>query len=127
MMWMQAVQNAVGLVSRWSQQALPRRCMWRLVFALVLGFGASTAQYVEAESANRSHQEATATFLSGVVTAKSARILQINNKNYGLHNEIRVQDEEGRIRSLNDLSRGSQVQFHVKREKIDQLILILAR
>lgn len=127
MMWMQAFRKALGLVGRRSHQARQKRDLWRLAFAILVVAGALAAQGVEAESSNGSYQEATATFLSGVVTAKSARILQVNNTNYVLHKEMRVQDDEGRIRTLNDLRRGSHVQFHLNRGKVDQVILILAR
>ncbi len=67
------------------------------------------------------------TLLSGVVTGKTASGIQIDNKTYLLAPKVTVKDEDGRVMSLEDLVPGVEVRFHLKRGKIDRIIVILPR
>ncbi len=86
------------------------------------GLSIGTVQSVQAGGPT-----ATAEFLSGSVTGKSGSGIQINNKNYGLHKKVTVEDNEGYPRSLKELEVDSQVKFHLKKGKIDKIILVLPR
>ena len=64
------------------------------------------------------------TLLSGVVTGKTESGIQIDGRTYTLHSKVTVKDEEGEEMSLEDLVPGIEVRFHLKRGKIDQIIMI---
>ena len=61
----------------------------------------------------------------GEVTGVGAKSIQINGKEYTLDPEVVVKDSSGAPRTLKDIVTGDLVQFHVKRTRIDQLILML--
>ncbi len=70
---------------------------------------------------------AATSLLSGVVTGKTASGIQINNKTYLLAPKVTVKDDEGQVMSLKAVVPGTEVKFHLKSGKIDQLIVILPK
>ncbi len=80
-----------------------------------------------AQGAGSSSLASSANFQSGQVTAKLPNGLQIDHKNYRLDTRVTITDDEGRTRELKDLVRGSLVQFHLKRGRVDKIILLLPR
>ncbi len=64
-------------------------------------------------------------FTMGKVTAMRHQEIQVNLKNYRLHRTVKVQDDEGKLRELKDISKGSHVMFHLARGRVDQIILIV--
>jgi hypothetical protein len=69
----------------------------------------------------------TLTFQTGQVTAVGKTTIRINAREYSLSSEVVIRDDEGKPRELKDLTPGSDVKFHVKRDSIDQIILLLPR
>lgn len=65
------------------------------------------------------------TFQDGIVTAQLGTEIRINNKDYALHSQVAVRDQEDRPKSLKDLARGTEVKFHFKTGKIDEIIIML--
>lgn len=66
-------------------------------------------------------------FQSGQVTGKQGHSIQINQREYLLDKEVTVKDDENRPRELNDIREGAEVLFHLQRDRIDQLVLILPK
>ncbi len=66
-------------------------------------------------------------FQSGQVTGKQGSSIQINQREYLLDQELTVTDDEDRPRELKDIREGAEVLFHLKRDRIDQLVLILPK
>ncbi len=66
-------------------------------------------------------------FQSGQVTGKRGSSIQINQREYLLDKEVTVKDDEDRPRELKDINEGAEVLFHLKRDRIDQLVLILPK
>jgi hypothetical protein len=67
------------------------------------------------------------TLQSGEVTMNTGTNVVIGGRNYPLDPAVSVQDDEGRRRQINEIVPGMQVRFHVKGERIDLLIMVLAR
>ncbi len=65
------------------------------------------------------------TFQDGVVNAHLGQEVRINSKDYALHSQVVIRDEEDRPKSLKDLARGTEVKFHLKTGKIDEIIIML--
>ena len=80
-----------------------------------------------AESGHAHRAQASAAYKSGVVTAVSTSGIQINHQNYVMARNATVTDDEGQALDLADFGPGVEVKFHVKRGKIDELIVILPR
>ena len=80
-----------------------------------------------AGSGHGHHARASAAYKSGVVTAKTTSGIQINHRNYVLARTVTVTDDDGQTLDLADFGPGVEVKFHVKRGKIDELIVILPR
>jgi hypothetical protein len=51
----------------------------------------------------------------------------INNHRYMALPSVTVTDDEGRPRELKEVVPGTQVRFHLRGEKIDQLVILLPR
>ncbi len=78
-------------------------------------------------SADTTGTTSTVTFKSGQVTAKHGTIVEIGGVAYSMDAEATIKDDEERPRTLNDVKVGAEVKFHLKRDKIDQLILLLPK
>lgn len=72
-------------------------------------------------------QESRLGYQTGQVTARHGQSIQINKKDYAVDDSVTVKDDEDRPRELKDIKEGSEVQFHLRRDKIDAIILILPR
>ncbi len=94
-----------------------------LVVALLLG--ALAAGPVGAS--DRSGRSEAPAFLSGVVTGKVRSGFRINARTSAFHSRATLTDEEGEDVDRNQLVRGVQVKFHLRRGKIDQIIVFLPR
>jgi len=77
--------------------------------------------------AQTSSQESQVGFQSGQVTGKSGSSIQINRRDYLLDKDVSVKDDEGRSRELKDIKEGADVLFHLRRDTIDQLIIVLPK
>ncbi len=66
-------------------------------------------------------------FKIGKVTAMRHQEIQVNLKNYRLHRTVEVRDDEGKLKDLRDISKGSLVMLHLARGRVDQIILIPPR
>jgi hypothetical protein len=67
------------------------------------------------------------TLPSGYVTANDGNRIQIDNKEYVITPEAIIIDDVGNERKIKEFEIGSRVRFHLKRERVDQLILLLSR
>ena len=94
-----------------------------LVAALFLG--ALAAGPVGAS--DRSGRSEAQAFLSGVVTGEDRSGIRINDRTYAFHSRATLTDEEGEEVDRSQLVRGVQVKFHLRRGKIDQIIVFLPR
>ncbi|MBM4132799.1 MAG: hypothetical protein FJ245_03435 [Nitrospira sp.] len=71
--------------------------------------------------------ESTGGYQSGHVTGKSGDSIQINQRTYPVAKDATVKDDEGRPRELKDIKEGAEVLFHLKRDTIDQLVVVLPK
>ena len=62
----------------------------------------------------------------GKVTAIGKKTIQIENKDYPLDPSVTIKDGVGAPQTLKDIRVGDPVRFHLKRGRIDQLILIMS-
>ena len=99
----------------------------RLAFALVTGLLLLVTPTVGSPQAGGPQSLALAEYHNGVVTSNSGTVLQIDGRAYRLHPRVRVTDDEGSIRSIQDLKDGEVIKFHLRDGKIDQIIWILPR
>jgi len=72
-------------------------------------------------------QESRLGYQTGQVTAIQKHSIQINKKDYEVDESVTVKDDEDRTRELKDIKEGAEIQFHLRRDKIDAIILILPR
>jgi hypothetical protein len=63
----------------------------------------------------------------GEVTANPGGELVIDHKRYPVSPSVIVTDDEGRPRDLKELVPGTPVRFHLRNDKIDQLVMMLPR
>jgi cytochrome oxidase Cu insertion factor (SCO1/SenC/PrrC family) len=66
-------------------------------------------------------------YRSGQVTAVHGSRIVIDGREYELDADVTVVDDDGKSRTLKDLEAGSPVRFHLKRGRIDVLVLILPK
>ncbi len=95
--------------------------------ALPVGVLLAAGPAFAAESGHAHRARAGAAYKSGVVTAKTTSGIQINHRNYVMARTVTVTDDDGQTLTLADVGPGVEVKFHVKRGKIDELIVILPR
>jgi hypothetical protein len=60
----------------------------------------------------------------GRLTATHENSAEISGRNYAFHPKIEFGDDEGERRQWKEFKKGDQVQFHLKQEKVDYLILV---
>ncbi len=70
---------------------------------------------------------AQAEYRTGVVTANNGTVLHIDGRAYRLHPSVTVTDEDGSVYAVEDLKRGEQIKFHLRKRRIDQIVWILPR
>ncbi|MER3422510.1 MAG: hypothetical protein C4293_04030 [Nitrospiraceae bacterium] len=65
-------------------------------------------------------------FLPGEVTAHQEKenVLQINNEDYSIREDVLITDDKMRPMTLKDLVPGTQVMFHLKKGRIDQIVIL---
>ena len=95
------------------------------VLVVALFLGALAAGPVGAS--DRSGRSEAPAFLSGVVTGKGRAGIRINDRTYAFHSHATLTDEEGEDVDWSQLVRGVPVKFHLRRGKIDQIIVFLPR
>lgn len=66
-------------------------------------------------------------YQTGQVTGLRGHTIQIDKKEYEVDASVTVKDDENRQRELKDVKEGSEIQFHLRRDKIDTIILMLPR
>lgn len=64
---------------------------------------------------------------SGQVTGRQGTGIQIDGKDYKLAPAVTIKDDAGKPRDLDAFREGATIQFHVRHDQIDQLILVLPR
>jgi hypothetical protein len=64
---------------------------------------------------------------SGHITTTHKASVEINGTSYNFHPNIVLADDEGRPLEWSKYKKGDEVQFHLKREQIDYLILVLPK
>ncbi len=64
---------------------------------------------------------------SGRLTAKGDSSAEISGQAYSFHSKIVFADDEGRQREWKDFKKGDHVQYHLKQERIDFLVLELPK
>lgn len=64
-------------------------------------------------------------FVMGHVTGKRENLLQIDNKEYPFFADVIVKDQNLTPMALKDIVPGTQVMFHLKQGRIDQIIILL--
>ncbi len=109
----------------WRQSKGSWRKVLGPVLVVALFLGALAAGPVGAS--DRSGRSEAPAFLSGVVTGKVRSGIRINDRTYAFHSRATLTDEEGEEVDRNQLVRGVQVKFHLRRGKIDQIIVFLPR
>jgi hypothetical protein len=60
----------------------------------------------------------------GRLTATHENSAEISGRDYAFHPKIEFGDDEGERRQWKEFKKGDQVQFHLKQEKVDYLILV---
>jgi hypothetical protein len=98
-----------------------------LILGVVLGLSSSALGPQATSRAQQSESAPSVDMVSGQVTAKRGQSIEINGREYMLNRNVVIKDEEGRPRELKDFEQGTEVRFHLKQERIDQLVLILAK
>src|SRR5687768_10989901 len=64
-------------------------------------------------------------FVMGEVTGKRENLIRIDSKEYSFFADVIVKDQNLSPRVLNDVVPGTQVMFHLKQGRIDQIIILL--
>lgn len=64
-------------------------------------------------------------FVMGEVTGKRDKVIQIDSKDYSFLADVIVKDQNLTPRDLKDVVPGTQVMFHLKQGRIDQIIILL--
>lgn len=64
-------------------------------------------------------------FVMGEVTEKRENVIRIDSKEYSFFADIIVKDQNLSPRMLKDVVAGTQVMFHLKQGRIDQIIILL--
>jgi hypothetical protein len=109
-----------------------QRDSWILpVFAptalLIICFFSATGRGL-AQSPNHSASGPLVNFQSGQVTSpKSGTSVEINDRVFTTKEQVLIRDDEGRPRDEKDLSPGSEIKFHTKEGKIDEIVIILPK
>ncbi len=97
---------------------------WIMLILLVV----SSMGVISSEGwAERAEPVSYAGFQSGQVTDKRRNEIQIDKQGYSLHPMITITDDEGSLRDLQELTPGTWVKFHLKEQRIDQIVIILPR
>lgn len=60
----------------------------------------------------------------GRLTGRHENSAEISGRDYAFHPKIEFGDDEGKRLPWRDFKKGDMVQFHLKQEKIDYLILV---
>ncbi|WP_447978064.1 hypothetical protein [Candidatus Nitrospira bockiana] len=117
-------------------QSVPRRRVlkavaamkWTLVATLLTGLIAATCPFfalvAQAEALNPAQL---AGFVKGEVTAVGKDFIAVNHKKYELREDVAIQDDRARPRALKEIEPGSEVLYHLRMGRIDQLVLILPK
>ncbi len=116
--------RGMGLGTWLKSKASGLKALWP-VLAVALFLGALAAG--PAGASDRSGRSEAPAFLSGVVTGEDRSGVRINDRTYAVHSRATLTDEEGEEVDWNQLVRGVQVKFHLRRGKIDQIIVFLPR
>ncbi len=64
-------------------------------------------------------------FVMGEVTNKRENVIRIDSKEYSFFADVMVKDQNLTPRALTDVVPGTQVMFHLKQGRIDQIIILL--
>jgi hypothetical protein len=64
-------------------------------------------------------------FVMGEVTGKRENVIRIDSKEYSFFADVIVKDQNLEPRALKDVVPGTQVMFHLKQGRIDQIIILL--
>lgn len=64
-------------------------------------------------------------FVVGEVTGKRENLIRIDSKEYSFFADVIVKDQTMTPRTLQDVVPGTQVMFHLKQGRIDQIIILL--
>ena len=64
-------------------------------------------------------------FVMGEVTDKRENVIRIDSKEYSFFADVIVKDQNLSPRALKDVVPGTQVMFHLKQGRIDQIIILL--
>jgi L-cysteine desulfidase len=64
-------------------------------------------------------------FVMGEVTGKQENVIRIDSKEYSFFADVIVKDQNLTPRALKDVVTGTQVMFHLKQGRIDQIIILL--
>lgn len=112
------IRVACGNDGRWSCSALA---------LLLLLATCATISWGGVSALAQSEGKDLTDYLSGQVTAVHGGHIVIDGKEYALDADVTVIDDDGRPRTLKDFEVGSPVRFHLKRGRIDVLVLILPK
>lgn len=108
------------------EEAVSRLCLITILGALVILF-LSRIQQAHAEPETANEKASLAMLQPGEVTANQGENILIDNKRYSMLPSAIVRDDEGRPRDLKEFVPGMQVRFHLRNDKIDQLVMMLPR
>ncbi len=119
-----------GLDSRFPlflpKEVIARICLIAaLSVGILLFWGHMQAAYAELDVANL--KASLPMLQQGEVTANNGQDILIDNNRYPVLPSVLVTDDEGRPRDLKEFVRGTQVRFHLRNNKIDQLVMMLPR
>jgi len=65
--------------------------------------------------------------MQGEITARQGYDIRINHQAYTLRRAVIIKDDEGRPKSLADLTPGAMVTFQVKQGQIDEIVVVMPR
>lgn len=102
--------------------------LWLIAILSVLVFlflGRIQQAHAEPETVNV--KASLAMLQPGEVTANQGGDILIDNKRYSVLSFAIVTDDEGKPRDLKEFVPGMQVRFHLRSDKIDQLVMMLPR
>ncbi len=106
-----------------NQQSLMSMGVWarglRVVVLVLVAVGFSGHA-----SAKSGDTEGLSVSQKGVITAVETKSIKIENRDYPLSRNVIIKLDAGATRTLSYLKPGQEVQFHLNRGRIDQIIIL---
>lgn len=114
-------------VSRWRDMAMVtgrHSLAWMVLFLCLFLTGGIAAAAETNASGPPPFQMPTSGVKSGHITAKHESSVEINGTRYAFHPKVEFWTDEGLQLEWRDFNKGNEVQFHLKQERVDFLVLV---